>query len=131
MPDILADVTSSGPNILCYTETNLKVSTPDQFITIPGYTVHRSDRITGRKKSGGGVSIYVKANMGTSMIMKTSKPTSHVEHIWVKSKISERHSVIIGCIYRPPSTTGVQVDADFDEIEEKIQTVISNHAGCP
>ena len=23
------------------------------------------------------------------------------------------------------------MDADFDEIEEKIQTVISNHTGCP
>ena len=131
MPDILADVSTNGPDILCYTETNLKVTTPDRFVTIPGYTVHRSDRITGRKKSGGGVSIYVKANMETSMIMKTSNRTSHVEHIWVKSKISERRSVIIGCIYRPPATSVTQVDTDFDEIEEQIQTVISKYAGCP
>ena len=79
MPDILADVTSTCPDILCYTETNLKVATPDRFVTIPGYTNHRSDRITGRKKSGGGVSIYVKASFDTDA------PTASSENVYVPS----------------------------------------------
>ena len=79
MPDILADVTSTCPDILCYTETNLKVATPDRFVTIPGYTIYRSDRITGRKKSGGGVSIYVKASFDTDA------PTASSENVYVPS----------------------------------------------
>ena len=131
MPDILADIASGCPDVLCYTETNLKVSTPDRFVTIPGYTIHRSDRITGRKKSGEGVAIYVKASLNTDLVMKTSKRTSHVEHIWVKSKLSDRRSVVIGCIYRPPSATASQVNADFDDIEELIQSVISQYPERP
>ena len=32
MPNIIVDVSTNGPDILCYPETNLKVTTPDSFV---------------------------------------------------------------------------------------------------
>ena len=49
LADIRTDVVHSSPEMLCFTETNLKSSTPNRFVTIPGYTLLRQDRKIGRK----------------------------------------------------------------------------------
>ena len=46
----------------------------------------------------------------------------------MKVKLDNRRAVIVGCIYRPPSTSASQVNSDYDDIEEQLQTVISTHS---
>ena len=63
LPDIRIDIQKRRPDILCFVETNLKSSTPDRFLAIEGYRLFRQNRITGRKKPGGGVATYVKEDL--------------------------------------------------------------------
>ena len=131
LPDITADANINNADILCYTETNLKTHTPNRLVNIPGYTIHRTDRAVGRKKSGGGVAIAVKMPMQVQRLhARTQADQSHLESIWLKVKIDKRRATIIACVYRPPSTSGTQVDRDYDDFEQQIQTAISKQETC-
>ena len=127
--DIIEDIQHRDPDILCYTETHLKKSTPLNLTSIPGYRQFREDRTTGRKKSGGGggVSIHVKEELQVEKVTvpASSGSGSIVESLWIKVKLDKRKSVIVGCFYRPP-TTGEQVHRDFNCIEEQVQHVIAS-----
>ena len=130
LPDIRADHHGRRVDIICYTETNLRTGTPDRLVSIPGYSVHRRDRIIGRKKSGGGVAIYIIEDAHVSRLSVTTRAgsTSHVESLWLKIQTGRRRSVTVACIYRPPSTSSSQVSDDYDDIEEQLQTVIAAHS---
>ena len=69
LPDITADVTEAQPHVLCYIETNLRSTTPNRLISVPGYseTIHRSDRKVGREKCGGGITILAKNSIKTEL----------------------------------------------------------------
>ena len=113
LPDITADVTETEPHVLCYTETNLRSTTPNRLISVPGYsgTIHRSDRKVGRKKCGGGVAVLVKSTIRAETLLKTSElNSSQMETVWVKVRLDQRRSLIIACIYRSPSTTAMYTD---------------------
>ena len=129
LPDIAADVTETEPHILCYTETNLRSSTPNRLITIPGYeNIHRSDRKLGRKKCGGGVAILTRNTITANTIMKTSELNgSHMETVWVKLKLDQRRSIVSACIYRSPDVTVVQNEKDFDELERQVGDIIQRY----
>ena len=115
-------------DILCFTETNLKSGTPNHFINLPGYNVFREDRKLGRKKSGGGVAIYIRNSFRATRIATPAPPIqSHTESLWLSVKLNDKRAMTIGCIYRPPSTTTRQVNADYDDIEKQLQAVIAAH----
>ena len=126
LPDIRADVCDRSPEMLCYTETNLKSTTPNRLAIIQGYQLFRQDRKTGRKKSGGGVAIYVKEHLSASKItIKPSTSNSHLEALWVKVKIDNKKVATVACVYRPPSSMRSQIDADFIDLEDQIQQIIT------
>ena len=133
LPDIIAELQQRGTatavaDILCFTETNLKAVTPNRFLSLPGYQVFRQDRKLGRKKSGGGVAIYIRDGLHAKRIATPAPPAqSHTESLWLSVKLSERRATTIGCIYRPPSTGAAQVDVDYDDLEEQLQAVIAAH----
>ena len=81
LPDIRVDAHQRRPDILCYVETNLKQSTPDRLLAIESYRLFRRDRITGRKKSGGGVAIYVKEDLQVEKlkVISTCRSSSNAE----------------------------------------------------
>ncbi|GAA53742.1 hypothetical protein CLF_110947 [Clonorchis sinensis] len=62
---IQAISTIACPTFICITETWLSPSTPDALISLPGYTVFRSDRSHRR---GGGCLIYARTEMEVSTI---------------------------------------------------------------
>lgn len=127
LPDIRADVCNRSPDMLCYTETNLKSATPNRLASVVGYSLFRQDRKIGRKKSGGGVAIYIKENLSANKIkIKITSSNSHLETLWVKVKFDKKKVAAVACAYRPPSSNQSQIDADFDDLEEQIQQVISN-----
>ena len=76
LPDIRAELSQRDADILCFTETNLKSDAPDPLIG-------RSDRKIGRKKSGGGVAIYVRENLQVNSlsIAQQVRSSSHFESL--------------------------------------------------
>ena len=131
LPDIRADLHQNQPDIVCFTETNLKKSTPDNILQVPGYRLYRKDRVIGRKKSGGGVAIYAREEVQTEVVnTKQSPGESHLESLWMKIKLDKRRITILGGLYRPPSTNPRQIHADYNHLEEELQSVISAHPSC-
>ena len=130
LPDIRAELLHKHTDMLCYTETNLKNSTPDRLISLHDYRILRQDRIIGRKKSGGGVALFVRENYYVDKLVINQHPStsSNVEILWAKVKLDNRRAVVVECVYRPPSTSTSQVNNDYDDIEEQLQTVISAHS---
>lgn len=79
-----------------------------------------------RKKAGGGVAVYVRDALQATRIPTPTPPgQSHAESLWLSVKLNKKRATTIGCIYRPPSTTASQVDADYAHIGEQLQTVIT------
>ena len=90
------DVTE--PDIVLGTESWLKPEINNSEIFPPGYTVHRRDRQSGIKKSGGGVFILVK-NEYTSTAVGLD---TDCELVFAKLELKDQQDVCIGCFYRPP-----------------------------
>ena len=128
LPDLRTELQQNSPDIFCVTETNLKPTISGRLLQIPGYRLFRHDRIIGRKKSGGGVAIYINDEFNAEKITSSPKSgPSHLESIWIKASLSKRRSTLIGCFYRPPSVNAKQVHADYNELEEQLQTIIANY----
>jgi exonuclease III len=88
----LANVTNAP--FICLTETHLNPHVLDAEIQIKNYTLFRSDRV-GR--SHGGVCIYVRNNMATSVILKDSNAFCDT----LVLRIHKLDLLLIN-IYRPP-----------------------------
>ena len=127
LPDIRADLSQRKPDVACFTETNLKASTPDRFLFINGYNIFRKDQVIGRKKSGGGVIIYVRDHLQAEAVRTRTDPDieSHTESLWIKIKTDNKKAALLCCIYRPPSTNHRQIHVDFNDIEEQVQDIIT------
>ena len=70
-------------------------SVPDAFVHVPGYTIHRHDRLTGQ---GGGVCFFVKESIAVRPCLNSD--TSEAVFITVLDK--RRPVLLLGCVYRPP-----------------------------
>ena len=84
--------------------------------------------LLGRKKAGGGVAVYLRDTLQATRIATPAPPgQSHAETLWLSVKLNKKRATTIACIYRPPSTSFSQVDADYNHIEEQLQAVITAH----
>ena len=80
----------------------------------------------GRQKAGGGVAVYIRdALQATRIATPAPRGQSHAELLWLSVKLNKKRATTIGCIYRPPSTTAAQADADYTHIGEQLQTAIT------
>ena len=88
------------PSVLMITESWCDANTLDYDIALPGYTLFRKDRASGR---GGGCLIYtsnhLKADYYNHPILDT-----FVESVWITINYRALH-VFIGCVYRAPNST--------------------------
>ena len=103
-----------SPHILCLSETFLSDSTPDEFISITNYSLHRRDRLN---KSGGGLVIYVHDSVSATEILELQN--NSIEGIWLRIQI-QNMTKVIGLIYRPPSSVK-QWTEEFTHVLEKTQ----------
>ncbi|XP_032364024.1 uncharacterized protein LOC116677977, partial [Etheostoma spectabile] len=78
-------------------ETWLKSSSPEAAVSLPDYQTFRKDR---DQEKGGGVLIYVKNNLKSSLIKWPSNIT--LECVGVNISLSREKSLTAICIYRPP-----------------------------
>jgi hypothetical protein len=73
----------------------------DKSITnIPHFNLYRKDR----GSTGGGVAIYVSNNLDSNEVTNKLFENREVEQIWCSIKF-ENDSLLLGCIYRPPTST--------------------------
>ena len=85
-------------DVICVNETFCDSSISDSEINLPDYSIVRRDR----NRHGGGVAMYIRNSL--TFIRRNDLETDDVEAIWIEMKCKQRQPVIIGSIYRPPSS---------------------------
>ena len=108
-------------DIVTFSETWFKPILPSPVVTIPDYTIFRTDRSDGR--NGGGVAIYMRSHFEAEKLdFSTILPCC--ESLWVKVKINTT-TLIIATIYLAPSVCKHKF---FSELSEVLEQPILNHA---
>ena len=107
---------SQCPNlhILAFTETWLNDSITDGEVSLPGYSIYRSDRDDGL---GGGIAVYVKESLSVIRRSDLEKDFSG-ECLWLELLLPKAKGILFGTFYRPPS------QSDFlDPFQEQLDCV--------
>ena len=91
---------SQCPNlhILAFTETWLNDSITDGEVSLPGYSIYRSDRDDGL---GGGIAVYVKESLSVIRRSDLEKDFSG-ECLWLELLLPKAKGILFGTFYRPP-----------------------------
>ena len=98
-------------DIICLSETWLNKSVTDEMITLTGFDLFRLDREsgailskTGKPKRGGGLTIYVKKDLGnfTKILSEASSVSHDLEQLWIVIDKPNVSTKIIANVYRPP-----------------------------
>lgn len=92
-------------DIICLTETWLDQAISDERVNIPNFKLYRLDR---ENKASGGVAIYVKDTINSSVSNQVTQPD--IELLGVKVACNQQPNLYVTCVYRPPNST----DAFFD-----------------
>ena len=98
-------------DVICVNETFCDISISDSEINLPDYSIVRRDR----NRHGGGVAMYIRNSL--TFIRRNDLETDDVEAIWIEMKCKQRQPVIIGSIYRPPSSSIDFIDKLGDIID--------------
>ena len=127
---IQTDKDYSDCSAICLTETWLDQSVPDQAVTLPGFTLHRSDRsskLSGKAK-GGGVCIMINERWCTNSTELTHVCSPHLEYLTVKCRPSflprEFASIIMICVYIPPEANA---NTTIAELANYVSSVENSH----
>ena len=99
----------------CVCETWLDDSISDAEINVPGYKVERKDR----NREGGGVLIYIREDVKYKLRKDIAQKAPTVENIWIEISGSKAagDNVLLGCMYRPPSSNHDYFNGMLDIIE--------------
>jgi hypothetical protein len=112
-PGTLADMATVENSVLiALTETWLTPGHLDSEVRIPGFNIHRADRVG---KSHGGAALYVRDDISAVPIMTYSN--GGVEAIVLKIREME---AIVFVVYRPPASTLRDLEALLEALEETI-----------
>lgn len=91
---LAAEFKSHGTSVAIITETHLKKKHTDNIVSISDYTLYRRDRV-GRR--GGGVAVYVSAELQSSRWTPTITADRDLEIDWVR--IGDR--AFVAALYHP------------------------------
>ena len=85
-------------------ETWVDNSIPDDEVSLPGYSIFKSDRTNGR---GGGIAGYVKETL--SVISRADLEKDFIgECMWLELLLPKAEEILFGTFYRPPSPQAAQ-----------------------
>ena len=91
------------PHIIFVTETKLCPNDPTfKYFITDGYSAYRKDRVTTRPTAAGGVIILVKTFLISEQL--DNQDWKELELIVCKLHFGSK-TVILGCVYRPPSSS--------------------------
>ena len=107
------------PGIVAISETWLDPSVPDSTFLPPGYvTGCRTDR---KSRRGGGVLILCHH---TVSFKERRDLCCWSESAWIElAQPGQRHSLLVGCFYRPPSTLSADVEALVDSLDQTFDKI--------
>ncbi|MES9974559.1 MAG: reverse transcriptase domain-containing protein, partial [Candidatus Thiodiazotropha sp.] len=90
----------SNPSLLALTETWLTKDVMDGEISLSGYQVFRADSQRGRN---GGVAIYLREDLPPSVTINVDR-IPFLDELWLQFNLRGNDKLLIGVIYRPPSS---------------------------
>lgn len=98
-------------NVHCIaiSETHFKSYTSDKSVELNGFFIHRNDRELRRC---GGVALYVKKGISSSIIRKSVSRIGTLEYIFVELCVSS-HKILFGVMYKPPGVDDIAVLDDL------------------
>ena len=112
-------------HIFLLRETHLNISTPDDLLDIPGYTFIKRNRSKG---SHGGVGVYIKDNV--PYIRRNDIEAENLECIWLEILLPKTKGLLIGIFYRPPYGSKYLRNDFDDELDNLLQSVITEAKEC-
>ena len=86
-------------HILAFTETWLNNNITYGEVSLPGFSIHRSDRADGL---GGGIAAYVKDTLSVIRRSDLEKDFSD-ECMWLQILLPKAKGILFGTFYRPPT----------------------------
>jgi len=102
-------------DMLCVAETWLKSNVSNGEVHIGGYNMIRTDRPDG--VNHGGILCYIKEGIVFTEKSDLQPPTCNVEAIWMELKLPFTKPILLGTVYRKPSS-----HADYlDELDSLFQ----------
>ena len=96
---------STNPNVLAVSESWLRKATKNPEMFIPNYNIFRQDRTA----KGGGVAIYCRDSLQSSVILFRSVPKQS-ELLLLNIHLSRNKSLTVAACYRPPSAPSCALD---------------------
>ena len=111
-----------SPDIVAVTETWLDDQVPDSVIQFPGFTtLFRTDRgVNQRGSRGGGVLILARDGLRCS---RRPELQFWNESVWMEVLLPGHRSFVIGCVYRPPSSSSGDIDDFAQSIELSLDKI--------
>ena len=94
-----AEMKSLDIDIAVISETHLKSKHKDGVVSMPGYSIHRKDRV-GRR--AGGVAVYVKSHYHSRKCNFERPDDDTYELLWVRTDHADARTMIVGALYHPP-----------------------------
>ena len=114
------------PHVIAVTETWLNASVPDSCVTIPSFSqVFRTDRSSlsvspdgNDNRRGGGVFLLVQESV---KCRRRDDLQCWPKSVWIEQNLDQRKNkktscsstIILGCVYRPPSMTQSDVETSL------------------
>lgn len=103
MADVEQCKEEHSPDIMAFTEIkpkNYKVPLQEAELAIEGYhsPIHNLDN------EGRGICIYVSTQFGVEVFKTSDDSLNCKESVWVKVKIDSKKTILLGCVYRSPSS---------------------------
>ena len=89
---------SANPDVLAMSESWLRTATKNSEFSIPNYNIFRQDRTA----KGGGVAIYCRDSLQSSVILSRSMP-KQFKLLLSKMNLSRNKYLTVAACYRPPS----------------------------
>ena len=115
-------------DILCFYETWLNKSYPDEMLKMPNFCLFRLDHENGmHNKRGGGLIIYVKKDLSeyASILSDISRISCDLEQLYIVIDKPNVCKEIIGVVYRPPCSKLSESISEMHSDVSKIQDMIT------
>ncbi|CAJ0940289.1 unnamed protein product, partial [Ranitomeya imitator] len=115
MEELEAEISTGDFDIVGITETWLDESY-DWAVNLQGYSLFRKDR---KNRRGGGVCLYVKSCLKSTLREDISEGNEDVESIWVEIHGGKNgNKILIGVCYKPPNITETMESLLLKQIDE-------------
>ena len=130
--DLCMRICNDEPDIILITEAIPKAQklpiAPAQ-LHVPDYTLYTNFTPSSENLGASGlrgVCIYAKNYLRVSQVYLTLGALS-VEHLWVKIQLTGSDCLLLGCIYRSPSSAGEEHARHLEQLFQEVTAMTFSH----